>query len=30
MEEYDKALINLTHAKECYIKGFNAAHPKVA
>ena len=30
MTEYDKALINLTHAKDCYIKGFNAAHPKVA
>ena len=30
MEEYDKALVNLQHAKECYVKGFNAAHPKVA
>lgn len=30
MAEYDKALVNLTHAKDCYIKGFNAAHPKVA
>jgi len=30
MGEYAKSLDSLARAKECYVRGFNATHPKVA